>query len=144
MSIISKTLVILQFSCLLFLLIQGKILAIGLLLVFQIFAIILGIWAIWVMKIGNFNIQPELKNNAVLVNSGPYKFIRNPMYSGLILFFGSGLATSFHILNFLVFLLMVLVLLLKINREEKYLALRFGDDYLAYKNRTHRLIPYLF
>ena len=96
------------------------------------------------MKIGNFNIQPELKKNAVLVNSGPYKLIRNPMYTGLILFFGSGLASSFQLLNSLVFLLLVLVLLLKINREEKYLALSFGEDYLAYKNKTHRLVPYLF
>lgn len=144
MSIVSKSLVIVQFCCLLFLLIQGEILAIGFLLVFQIFGVILSIWAIWVMKIGNFNIQPELKKNAVLVNSGPYKFIRNPMYTGLILFFGSGLANSFNILNSLVFLLLVLVLLLKINSEEKYLALRFGNDYLAYKNRTRRLVPYLF
>jgi len=144
MSNVSKTLVFIQFFCLLFLLIQGEILAKGFLLAFQIFGIVLGIWAIWVMKIGNFNIQPELKKNAVLVNSGPYKIIRNPMYTGLILFFGSGLATSFYILNFLIFLLLVLVLLLKINREEKYLTLRFGEDYLAYKNRTNRLFPYLF
>ena len=144
MSIVSKTLVILQFCCLLFLLIQGEIVATGLLLLFQIFGVILSIWAIWVMKIGNFNIQPELKKNAVLVNSGPYKLIRNPMYTGLILFFGSGLASSFQLLNSSVFLLLVLVLLLKINREEKYLALRFGEDYLAYKNKTHRLVPYLF
>ena len=144
MSIVSKTLVILQFCCLLFLLIKGEIVATGLLLLFQIFGVILSIWAIWVMKIGNFNIQPELKKNAVLVNSGPYKLIRNPMYTGLILFFGSGLASSFQLLNSSVFLLLVLVLLLKINREEKYLALRFGEDYLAYKNKTHRLVPYLF
>ncbi len=144
MSIVSKTLVLIQFFCLLFLLIQGEILAIGFLFVFQIFGIVLGVWAIWVMKIGNFNIQPELKKNAVLVSLGPYKFIRNPMYTGLILFFGSGLATSFHILNFLVFLLLVLVLLLKINREENYLTLRFGEEFVAYKSKTHRIVPYVF
>lgn len=144
MSTASKTLVIVQFCCLLFLIIQGKIPAIGLLLIFQILGVFLGIWAIWVMKIGKFNIQPELKNNAALVISGPYKFIRNPMYTGLIIFFGAGLASSFQLLNTLVFLLLVLVLLLKISREEKYLALRFGQDYLAYKNKTHRLVPYLF
>ena len=144
MSIISKTLVILQFFCLMFLSIHGEIFANGFFLFFQILGVILSIWAIWAMKIGNFNIQPELKKNAVLVNSGPYKLIRNPMYTGLILFFGSGLVSSFQLLNSLVFLLLVLVLLFKINREEKYLALRFGADYLAYKNRTYRLLPYLF
>lgn len=144
MSKISKTLVILQFCCLLFLLIQGKIVANGFFLIFQIVGVFLSVWAIWVMKIGNFNIQPELKKNAILVNSGPYKLIRNPMYTGLILFFGFSLVSSFHILNFLVFLLLVIVLLLKINREEQYLALRFGEDYFAYKKRTYRLVPYLF
>ncbi len=66
------------------------------------------------------------------------------MYTGLILFFGVSVYKALNLWNLLIFMLLVLVLLLKIQMEEKYLEERFGDQYLAYKKRTKRLIPYLF
>ena len=80
-----------------------------------------------------------------LVDSGVYKFIRHPIYSGVILeLLGFGVALS----NWLSILLLLLPnlasLAYRIFVEEKVLEKHFGDDYLAYERRTKRLIPGLF
>ena len=144
MSLPSKILVIIQVLSLTYLSIWGTILTSGWLLLLQLFGIALGIWGIWVMKIGNFNIQPEVKAKAVLVSTGPYALIRNPMYTGLIVFFGSGVLYSLQFMNLMVYFLLVVVLLLKINMEEKFMTKQFGQTYVLYKNKTYRLFPYLF
>ena len=140
----SKLLVTLQFTCLLFLVIHGKLMASGVFLFFQILGVFISLWSIWVMKIGHFNIQPELKKKAILITAGPYKLIRNPMYCGLIIFFGAGIANSFHFLDLLMFLTLIIIFLFKIFSEEKFMTLRFGNTYVAYQKRTFRLVPFLF
>lgn len=140
----SKILVIMQFICLLFLIGSTEIVSTGVFLVLQLVGLFLSLWSVWIMKLGKFNIQPELKTNAVLVSSGPYKMIRNPMYSGIIIFFGAGVANAFNAMNLLVLILLILVFLLKIIKEEKYMLARFGNEYVAYKKRTYRLVPFLF
>ena len=143
MSVASKLLVLIQILSLTFLMFSGNILATGILLYLQIFSGILVFWSVWAMKIGNFNVAPEVKKGADFVDSGPYGLLRNPMYTGLILFFGAGLLDNFKIFKFIVFLILVLVLLLKIRLEEKFLKKRFGEVYLAYMKKTYRLIPYI-
>lgn len=116
----------------------------GIFLAIQVFGIFLSLWSIWVMKMGHFNIQPELKKNAVMVKTGPYKIIRNPMYSGLIIFFAAGIANSYDFLDLLVFLSLVIIFLFKIYSEERFMTLRFGNAYVDYQKRTFRLVPYIF
>jgi protein-S-isoprenylcysteine O-methyltransferase Ste14 len=144
MSIASKLLVFLQVSCLAYLLFFTKFMSQGLLLIIQISGILLSLWAVITMKLGNFNIQPELKQNAHFVNSGPYRLIRNPMYTGLIVFFGAGILHSIELTQSIAFLILTLVLILKIHFEEKFLEERFGSTYLLYKRKTYRLFPFVF
>ena len=77
-----------------------------------------------------------------LVGSGPYRFVRNPMISGVVLmlagqalFWGSGLmgawACAFVLINHLYFVL----------SEEPGLERRFGENYRAYKAAVPRWIP---
>jgi protein-S-isoprenylcysteine O-methyltransferase Ste14 len=74
-----------------------------------------------------------------LVRGGPYRFTRNPMYTGLTLTY---LGVSVWLNSFwpLVLLPVVLVLLvtLVIRREEAYLASAFGTEYSDYRARVRR------
>jgi protein-S-isoprenylcysteine O-methyltransferase Ste14 len=140
----SLILVIIQFSCFLYFGLTGNLFANKILLIIQLIGLAIGAWGILVMKIGNFNVQPEVKNTAKFITSGPYKIIRNPMYTGLILFFGVSIIYYFTYLRLVVFALLCVVLLLKIAMEEQFLTERFNEDYLKYKKKTYRLIPYIF
>lgn len=144
MSFRSKVLIFFQFCCLAFLAITLDKPVVGIILFFQILGFCLSLWSVLVMKMGNFNIQPEVKTGATLTKKGPYKRIRNPMYTGLLIFFAAGMFSEFKWSEVLVYLLLVIVLLFKIHYEEHYLTLHFGKSYEAYKSETYRLIPFIY
>jgi protein-S-isoprenylcysteine O-methyltransferase Ste14 len=74
-----------------------------------------------------------------LVETGPYRFTRNPIYIGFVLaYFGlSIMLTSFWVLLLLIPVLMVLQRGV-VDREEVYLERQFGDAYRKYKARVPR------
>jgi protein-S-isoprenylcysteine O-methyltransferase Ste14 len=74
-----------------------------------------------------------------LVTSGAYRFTRNPMYLGFALL-TVGLAFTFETLWPILLLPPTLhaVRKLVIDREERYLARRFGEEYDAYRRRVRR------
>jgi protein-S-isoprenylcysteine O-methyltransferase Ste14 len=79
----------------------------------------------------------------VLVTTGPYRFARNPMLTGVFLFlFGIGFAIKS--LSLVVFFTPMYILAnvweLK-NIEEPELAKRLGEEYIAYRQRTPMFIP---
>jgi len=76
------------------------------------------------------------------VASGPYRFVRNPMYLGaFLLLSGFGLfARSPSVLGLAV-LAALLAHLFVVLVEEPGLTRRFGESYLAYKRTTNRWIP---
>ncbi len=143
MSIFSLFLVLAQFALLFYLTVTGALAEGFILRVIQLIGIIVSIWGVLAMRIGNFNIQPEVRAEA-LVQSGPYRWIRNPMYLGILLFFGASLVTYFNLLRVAAFLLLIVVLLFKISREEVFLENRFGSNYLTYRSKTKKLLPFLF
>ena len=144
MSNVSKLLVIVQFFCLTYLVFFVDNMGSGILLILQMLGFTLAIWSVFVMGIGRFNIQPEVKPQARLVTKGPYKVIRNPMYTGLLIFFGAGVSSTLNIADISVFILLLIVLLYKIILEEKYLSAKFGTPYDDYKQKSFRLFPYFF
>lgn len=144
MSKYSKFLVAIQFLCFAYFLFGQAIFCDGYLLILQFCGFFISVWGVLTLKIGNFNIQPELKKDAQFIKSGPYRWIRNPMYLGILLFFGATVIERPEKLNILMFLILLLVFLLKIQREEKILTDQFGNSYLKYKNNTNRLFPFIF
>jgi protein-S-isoprenylcysteine O-methyltransferase Ste14 len=85
-------------------------------------------------------IQPEHR----LVTDGLYGVIRHPSYLGLfVLAFGWGLAFRSGV-GVIIAGLMLVVVLARIEAEERLLSETFGAEYEAYRNRTWRLIPYIY
>ena len=140
----SLFLVIIQFSCLAYLIFTENFIVKGYLLVIQVIGVLTAVWGIGAMRIGNFNIQPEVKSNALFITKGPYKVIRNPMYFGLITFFGAMVLFDYKPITLFFYIILCIVLLIKIQMEEAFLKQRFGDVYIQYTKKSYRLIPLIF
>lgn len=108
-----------------------------------IFGALVGVLTLAYNRLGNFNIVPEVKPDAELITTGPYRWVRHPMYSALLLFsLGSALYFGGWI-NTLGWVLLLAVLFAKSQREERLLAHHF-DNYTNYKAMTRRFIPFIF
>ena len=105
--------------------------------------VIVGLYTLAHNKLGNFGIYPEPIPDACLITTGPYRWIRHPMYTSLLLFM-LGIALYKHAWpNYLGMALLALAILGKMRREEVHLHLKFAD-YSDYVKRTHRLIPRIY
>jgi len=81
-------------------------------------------------------VEPEL------VTSGPYRFIRHPIYSGLLLgLVGTALATNF--LGLIIVVILGAYFYYAATVEEKNLVVAFPSAYPAYREHTKKLIPFL-
>jgi protein-S-isoprenylcysteine O-methyltransferase Ste14 len=103
----------------------------------------LGVWTLVHNRPGNFNIRPEPKASGRLVTTGPYRFMRNPMYSALLLFAAAEVVAYDDPWKILCWLALALVLLAKSVLEERGLRARF-PGYTAYAKRVRRFIPGVF
>lgn len=105
--------------------------------------VLLGVWAVSAMRFRRVSPWPEPAADAELVTSGPYVWIRHPMYASLLLA-GAGLvAHTFTAGRLAALLLLVPVLCLKMWIEEQAMRARF-PGYAGYALRTKRLIPFVF
>lgn len=101
-------------------------------------AAVLASWAIFCFKRAGTHVEPY-HPALVLVEDGPYRFTRNPMYIGLLLL-QFGLSFTFA-LEWGILALIPLAVVLHIGvilREEAYLRSKFGADYEAYLARSRR------
>lgn len=84
-------------------------------------------------------LKPE--ESTQLVTTGIYQFSRNPMYTGFFMFL---LAWAVLLGSFVAFLILPIFVMLitkvQILPEEVVLQEKFGQDYIAYKNRVRRWI----
>jgi protein-S-isoprenylcysteine O-methyltransferase Ste14 len=112
--------------------------------IIEFFGLAVGIIAVLEMsKHSRLNLFPEPKNKARLVNSGPYAYIRNPMYLSVLLIMGALILDKPSAFRIILYIILFITLLEKIFYEENILKKRF-PGYLRYKKDTKRLIPYLY
>jgi protein-S-isoprenylcysteine O-methyltransferase Ste14 len=90
------------------------------------------------MRRAETNVDPY-KPATAIVTEGPYRFTRNPLYIGMTLVY-SDITAIFNAFPAAMLLPLALAVMRGgvIEREERYLERKFGDEYLAYKARVRR------
>lgn len=82
------------------------------------------------------------KENQVLVETGPYRWIRHPIYTAYLMnYIGGGLLSSNLILTIVPATMYAILVAVRIGKEEEVLGERFGQEYIEYMERAGRLIP---
>ena len=98
-------------------------------------------WTLAHNRIGNFNIRPVPKRGGQLVTSGPYRWIRHPMYTSVLLG-AAALAWAGPVWAWLGWFALGLVLWVKATLEETQMT-HVHPEYRAYRQRSRRFLPWL-
>lgn len=115
-----------------------------LLLGFCIFGLIIRLWSVIHLG-GSFSYDLKCPEGKALITSGPYRLIRHPSYLGMCLiatvpalvlgslvgFAGLAASTVIHTIT-------------RVQIEESILEQEFGQVFLDYKQKSYRLIPYVY
>ena len=105
--------------------------------------ILIGIWICW--HAWCIKTISQWWNRDKLCTTGPYRFVRHPIYAGGIWFGFLGISLMFNSWIMLSWpVIMHAVYLLLVRKEEAMMTSFFGEEYRCYSARTGRLFPRLF
>lgn len=102
-------------------------------------------FAVWArVYIGrNWGTPMTRKDDPELITTGPYRLVRHPIYSGIILaLIGTAVALSLYV--FVYTALFGGYVIYSATQEERYLTERFPEAYPAYRRTSKMLIPFIF
>ncbi len=108
----------------------------------QLLAFLLMVWARITFGRRSFHATAD-PTEGELVTTGPYRFIRHPIYAAILLFIWAGAADHASFIAFLFTIGGTIGSLLRLLSEEKLLLIRY-PEYAEYKARTKRIIPYVY
>lgn len=107
-----------------------------------IFGLVFTIWARRTLA-GNWSGNVTFKEGHELIRTGPYRIVRHPIYTGLLLMI---LGTAIHIGRLRGFIGLAVVAIgfwIKLNQEERLMLRHFPDSYPAYRREVKALVPFL-
>jgi len=90
----------------------------------------------------NFSPMLHVRQEHTLVTSGPYRYVRHPMYTAVFLSMSAILLlTRNWIIGGVPLVGLCVILLMRLLREERAMIKKFGDEYREYVKRTGRFLP---
>ena len=104
--------------------------------------LIVAIWARTVLG-GNWSSSVTFKENHELIERGPYRLVRHPIYTGILTMTLGTAIVAGRVAAFLGLIFFFVIFWLKSLKEEHLLTKHFPEAYPAYKARTKALIPFL-
>lgn len=106
--------------------------------------IALAIWARWILG-ANWSANPTIKEGHELITRGPYRFVRHPIYTGLLLaLFGSQVLAAGRVCDLIIYAVIVIGLHFKSKVEEGFMLQTFPQAYPEYRRRTKAIIPFVW
>ena len=140
MKLISKSALLILAIAVLYLLISGNLFsAHPLIITGQIFAVALSIWARKSFIGGQFSIHAKPVERSLIL-TGPYKYIRHPMYAAALLFIWSSILGHIAIVTVIIGLVVSCIIIVRIVVEDQFLH-AFYPGYSDYADKTKRIIP---
>jgi protein-S-isoprenylcysteine O-methyltransferase Ste14 len=100
------------------------------------------IWARFVIA-GNWSSYVELKRDHELIVEGPYRWVRHPIYTGLLLAFAGSAWAVGEWRGVLAVAIVAASFWRKLKLEEAIIRLEFGEAYDRYAARTPALVPFV-
>ncbi|HXR04511.1 MAG TPA: isoprenylcysteine carboxylmethyltransferase family protein [Verrucomicrobiae bacterium] len=100
------------------------------------------LWARWTLA-GNWSSDVTFKQGHELVKTGTYRFVRHPIYTGLLVM---SLGTALDIGKFrgwLALPLMTAAFWIKLKQEERLMLRHFPDQYPAYQKQVKAIVPFV-
>jgi protein-S-isoprenylcysteine O-methyltransferase Ste14 len=102
----------------------------------------LAVWARFILG-RNWSGVVTLKEDHELVQRGPYRFVRHPIYTGLqSMFLGTAIAFG-RLAAFIAVPLVFASFWIKLSQEERLMLKQFPGDYQDYQRRVKRIIPFV-
>jgi protein-S-isoprenylcysteine O-methyltransferase Ste14 len=133
-----------QFTCIALLLMHGS----GALLngpgtIPFLLGLLLLLASLFSMPPNNYSVHPMPAKKGRFIAAGPYRYIRHPMYSSVILMCAGLVVNPFILWKLFIWFFLIMVLIKKMDVEESLLEQQY-PEYTSYKNKTKKLIPYLW
>jgi protein-S-isoprenylcysteine O-methyltransferase Ste14 len=102
-------------------------------------------FAIWArIYLGrNWSPRPAMKEHHEFVTTGPYAYVRHPIYAGIMLAALGSVLTG-NIFGIGMFVIIFIVFALRMDKEEKIMLELFPRQYPEYQKRTKRLVPFVW
>lgn len=91
----------------------------------------------------NWGMPMSLRQGHELVTSGPYAYVRHPIYTGIMLAM-IGSALTLGLIWLLLFAITFVYFVFSARTEERMMVAQFPDTYPAYRRRTKMLLPFVF
>jgi len=102
-------------------------------------------YAIWARRYlgSNWSRAVTVKEDHELITGGPYRLVRHPIYTGILLgLLGSALAVA-AVRGYLAVLIIGVTLWAKLRMEEQWMRQHFGEAYAEYYRHTAALVPFV-
>ncbi len=101
------------------------------------------IWARFILG-RQWNTTISIQENHELIRRGPYKVVRHPIYTGVLLA-ALGSVLALHTIGAAIGLLLLFITYAaKISREDRWLVKELGESYAEYRREVAAMVPWLY